>query len=286
MRKTLQLFSVFVLALFATILPNSSIHAQELSELRVHISSFTFSAEHDIKLEAWHVSDEESIDSKQLANDLYHKTSSELTQLYQDSILSQSFSTEGQAVFYRLPAGWYYVRQNSGLNTLSIVPFLVYVSGATTQVEAKTTPVIPQQKEGYRTFQKISTSTAPLEQARFVVLQSIRGELSEVIIDGMNDGLVSGQDGKLTVGPLLYGEYYLKEIQAPEGYLLDSQLIPFEISEDSYVSDVIKIKNKPITPPGIDIPYTGNASLIVACSIGILLFLLGYRLVTLPDTRQ
>ncbi|HEM3183222.1 TPA: hypothetical protein U0917_002420, partial [Streptococcus suis 89-5259] len=78
---------------------------------------------------------------------------------------------------------------------------------------------------------------------------------------------------------LPYGTYYLKEVKAPKGYLLSQDTIPFEISLDSHVSDVIRIKNKPITPPGIDIPYTGNAVVIVVLSLGIILFLLGYRLV-------
>ncbi|MBY5024969.1 prealbumin-like fold domain-containing protein, partial [Streptococcus suis] len=82
------------------------------------------------------------------------------------------------------------------------------------------------------------------------------------------------------VGPLPYGSYYLQEIKAPKGYLLSQDTIPFEISLDSHVSDVIRIKNKPITPPGIDIPYTGNAVLVTVVYIGVLLFLLGYRLVT------
>ncbi|MGU8041657.1 SpaA isopeptide-forming pilin-related protein, partial [Streptococcus suis] len=74
--------------------------------------------------------------------------------------------------------------------------------------------------------------------------------------------------------------YYLQEIKAPKGYLLSQDTIPFEISSDSHVSEIVKIKNKPITPPGIEIPYTGNAVVIAVLSLGIILFLLGYRLVT------
>ncbi|MEG3284576.1 hypothetical protein RFK98_08570 [Streptococcus suis] len=46
------------------------------------------------------------------------------------------------------------------------------------------------------------------------------------------------------------------------------------------MSEIIKIKNKPVTPPGIEIPYKGNVVMIAVLSTGILLFLLGYRLVT------
>ncbi|HEM5196944.1 TPA: hypothetical protein U1312_001701, partial [Streptococcus suis] len=125
-----------------------------------------------------------------------------------------------------------------------------------------------------------STSTAPLAGAVFQVLEEVDGQLRQVMIDGKPYHLTSENGGHLKVGPLPYGTYYLKEVKAPAGYILAQDTIPFEISLDSHVSDVIRIKNKPVTPPGIEIPYTGNAVVIAVLSLGIILFLLGYRLVT------
>ncbi|HFI0587478.1 TPA: prealbumin-like fold domain-containing protein, partial [Streptococcus suis] len=106
------------------------------------------------------------------------------------------------------------------------------------------------------------------------------GELKEVIVDGNSYHVTSSSNGQFVVGPLPYGTYYLKEVKAPTGYLLAQDTIPFEITSDSHVSEIIKIKNKPVTPPGIEIPYTGNVMVIAVLSTGILLFLLGYRFVT------
>ncbi len=120
----------------------------------------------------------------------------------------------------------------------------------------------------------------PLSGAEFAVLEEVGGELKEVIVDGNSYHVTSSSNGQFVVGPLPYGTYYLKEVKAPTGYILSQDTIPFEITSDSHVSEIIKIKNKPVTPPGIEIPYTGNVVVIAVLSTGILLFLLGYRLVT------
>ncbi|MHC3577190.1 MSCRAMM family protein, partial [Streptococcus suis] len=195
-----------------------------------------------------------------------------------EPISSQALTSEGQATFQGLAKGWYYVRQVGTPTSLEVVPFLMKVDGSVAQIEAKVRR--PSKETGSKTFLKVSTSTAPLSGAEFVVLEEVNGELKEVTIDGNSYHVTSGSDGRFQVGSLPYGRYYLKEVQAPTGYLLSHDTIPFEISSDSHVSEIVKIKNKPITPPGIEIPYTGNAVVIAVLSLGIILFLLGYRLVT------
>nr|WP_269088578.1 prealbumin-like fold domain-containing protein [Streptococcus suis] len=152
------------------------------------------------------------------------------------------------------------------------------VGRGVTKIEAKVRR--PSEEKGGKPFLKVSTSTAPLSGAEFAVLEEVGGELKEVIVDGNSYHVTSSSNGQFVVGPLPYGTYYLKEVKAPTGYILSQDTIPFEITSDSHVSEIIKIKNKPVTPPGIEIPYTGNVVVIAVLSTGILLFLLGYRLVT------
>ncbi|MFI3160582.1 prealbumin-like fold domain-containing protein [Streptococcus suis] len=280
MRRIRQLVYCFIAIICVLSLPSLSLQAQDSFDVQVHIPlpDGIDASQVSTGLEAWYIAAEEPASSGQLADTLYKKSRSELNQLYGEPISSQALTSEGQATFQGLAKGWYYVRQVGTPTSLEVVPFLMKVDGSVAQIEAKVRR--PSKETGSKTFLKVSTSTAPLSGAEFVVLEEVNGELKEVTIDGNSYHVTSGSDGRFQVGSLPYGRYYLKEVQAPTGYLLSHDTIPFEISSDSHVSEIVKIKNKPITPPGIEIPYTGNAVVIAVLSLGIILFLLGYRLVT------
>ncbi|WP_024419566.1 MSCRAMM family protein [Streptococcus suis] len=280
MRRIRQLVCCFIAIICVLSLPSLSLQAQDSFDVQVHIPlpDGIDASQVSTGLEAWYIATEEPASSGQLADTLYKKSRSELNQLYGEPISSQALTSEGQATFQGLAKGWYYVRQVGTPTSLEVVPFLMKVDGSVAQIEAKVRR--PSKETGSKTFLKVSTSTAPLSGAEFVVLEEVNGELKEVTIDGNSYHVTSGSDGRFQVGSLPYGRYYLKEVQAPTGYLLSHDTIPFEISSDSHVSEIVKIKNKPITPPGIEIPYTGNAVVIAVLSLGIILFLLGYRLVT------
>ncbi|HEL2028862.1 TPA: hypothetical protein TY360_002117 [Streptococcus suis] len=280
MRRIRQLVCCFIAIICVLSLPSLSLQAQDSFDVQVHIPipDGIDASQVSTGLEAWYIAAEEPASSERLADTLYQKSRSELNQLYGEPISSQVLTSEGQATFQGLAKGWYYVRQVGTPTSLEVVPFLMKVDGSVAQIEAKVRR--PSKETGSKTFLKVSTSTAPLSGAEFVVLEEVNGELKEVTIDGNSYHVTSGSDGRFQVGSLPYGRYYLKEVQAPTGYLLSHDTIPFEISSNSHVSEIVKIKNKPITPPGIEIPYTGNAVVIAVLSLGIILFLLGYRLVT------
>ncbi|HGO8538249.1 TPA: collagen binding domain-containing protein, partial [Streptococcus suis] len=231
----------------------------------------------ELQLEAWYLSEEDRETPEQMAEKLFPLNRDELTRLYGQTHLSEKLTPQGVVGFSGLKKGWYYIRQLGQATGIEVIPFVLQVDGQLQTVQAKVW--LPGEKVGYRNFLKVSTSTAPLAGATFQVLEEVDGQLRQVMIDGKPYHLTSENGGHLKVGPLPYGSYYLQEIKAPKGYLLSQDTIPFEISLDSHVSDVIRIKNKPVTPPGIEIPYTGNAVVIAVLSLGIILFLLGYRLV-------
>ncbi|HEM3172326.1 TPA: prealbumin-like fold domain-containing protein [Streptococcus suis] len=280
MRRIRQLVCCFIAIICVLSLPSLSLQAQDSFDVQVHIP---FPAGIDASqvstgLEAWYIAAEELASSERLADTLYQKSRSELNQLYGEPISSQDLTSEGQATFQGLTKGWYYVRQVETPTKLEVIPFVMKVDGSVLKIEAKVRR--PSKETGSKTFLKVSTSTAPLSGAEFAVLEEVNGELKEVIVDGIPYHVTSGANGQFVVGPLPYGTYYLKEVKAPAGYILAQDTIPFEITSDSHVSEIVKIKNKPVTPPGIEIPYTGNAVLVTVVSIGVLLFLLGYRLVS------
>ncbi|MBM7320911.1 hypothetical protein JN538_07250 [Streptococcus suis] len=280
MKTVRQIICCLVAIMCVLSLPSLSLQAQDSFDVQVHIPlpNGIDASQVSTGLEAWYIASEEPVSSEQLADSLYQKSRSELTSLYGEPISSQALSPEGQATFRGLTKGWYYVRQVGKPTSLEVIPFLMNVGRGVTKIEAKVRR--PSEEKGSKPFLKVSTSTAPLSGAEFAVLEEVGGELKEVIVDGNSYHVTSSLNGQFVVGPLPYGTYYLKEVKAPTGYILSQDTIPFEITSDSHVSEIIKIKNKPVTPPGIEIPYTGNVVVIAVLSTGILLFLLGYRLVT------
>ncbi|HEM2797550.1 TPA: hypothetical protein U0619_001279 [Streptococcus suis] len=280
MKTVRQIICCLVAIICVLSLPSLSLQAQDSFDVQVHIPlpNGIDASQVSTGLEAWYIASEEPVSSEQLADSLYQKSRSELTSLYGEPISSQALSPEGQATFRGLTKGWYYVRQVGKPTSLEVIPFLMNVGRGVTKIEAKVRR--PSEEKGSKPFLKVSTSTAPLSGAEFAVLEEVGGELKEVVVGGNSYHVTSGANGQFMVGPLPYGTYYLKEVKAPTGYILSQDTIPFEITSDSHVSEIIKIKNKPVTPPGIEIPYTGNVVVIAVLSTGILLFLLGYRLVT------
>ncbi|HFR3770565.1 TPA: collagen binding domain-containing protein [Streptococcus suis] len=280
MRIIKQLVCCIIALVCSLSLPSLLVQAEETYSIQVGIPlpEHVDAGKLDLSLEAWYLPEGDRETPEQLAEKLYDLSREELSQLYGQAQLSDPLTPQGFVSFSGLKKGWYYIRQQGQATGIEVIPFVLQVDGQLQTVQAKVW--LPGEKVGYRNFLKVSTSTAPLAGAVFQVLEEVDGQLRQVMIDGKPYHLTSENGGHLKVGPLPYGSYYLQEIKAPKGYLFSQDAIPFDIDSDSHVSDVVRIKNKPITPPGIDIPYTGNAVLVTVVSIGVLLFLLGYRLVT------
>lgn len=280
MRIIKQLVCCMLALVCSLSLPSLLVQAEDTYSIQVGISlpEHVDAGKLDLSLEAWYLPEGDRETPEQLAEKLYDLSREELSQLYGQAQLSDPMTPQGVVGFSGLKKGWYYIRQLGQATGIEVIPFVLQVDGQLQTVQAKVG--LPGEKVGYRNFLKVSTSTAPLAGAVFQVLEEVDGQLRQVMIDGKAYHLTSENGGHLKLGPLPYGSYYLKEVKAPAGYILAQDTIPFEITSDSHVSEIVKIKNKPVTPPGIDIPYTGNAVLVTVVSIGVLLFLLGYRLVT------
>ncbi|MGU8018761.1 MSCRAMM family protein [Streptococcus suis] len=280
MRIIKQLVCCIIALVCSLSLPSLLVQAEDTYSIQVGISlpEHMDAGKLDLSLEAWYLPEGDRETPEQMAEKLFPLNRDELTRLYGQTHLSEKLTPQGVVGFSGLKKGWYYIRQQGSATTIEVIPFVLQVDGRLQTIQAKVG--LPGEKVGYRNFLKVSTSTAPLAGAVFQVLEEVDGQLRQVMIDGKPYHLTSENGGHLKVGPLPYGSYYLQEIKAPAGYILAQDTIPFEITSDSHVSEIVKIKNKPVTPPGIEIPYTGNAVVIAVLSLGIILFLLGYRLVT------
>ncbi len=89
------------------------------------------------------------------------------------------------------------------------------------------------------------------------------------------DTFYTNNEGYLiTPEKLPYGDFYLKEVQAPYGYVLDSTPIPFSINQENSSTDtgvtVVKVKAKDMPQKGIiEITKTGEVFSSVSENNGI-----------------
>ena len=95
--------------------------------------------------------------------------------------------------------------------------------------------------------------------------------MDELIFENRTD-----EDGKIIIQELPYGKYYIVEKEAPEGYILNEEKMPFEIKEDGEVVKATMMNEKIIDVPNtLKNDYTDVAAYIV---VGIGVVFIGYAL--------
>lgn len=85
-------------------------------------------------------------------------------------------------------------------------------------------------------------SQRPLSGAEFELYDS-----NNMLI---KSNLISDEDGIIIVEKLKLGQYYLKEVKAPSGYILDNTLINFEITQDTTLVELTIKNSKMVIPTG------------------------------------
>ena len=124
-------------------------------------------------------------------------------------------------------------------------------------------------------------SSSPLAGAVFEIWGSHTDDFAtatKVTVDGV-DNWTTGADGKLTVSGLRYSDhannvspapaggynyYWVKEIKAPEGYLLQAEPIPFTVDTEVANAPVIDVPNTPDKA----LPKTGAEGILPILIIG------------------
>ncbi len=90
---------------------------------------------------------------------------------------------------------------------------------------------------------KVNESDEPLENALFGLFYT---DCKEFTTDNAIMTAKSDKQGKFEFSEVVYGEYIVREIEAPDGYILSDKKYPVTISEDGEIIE-ISAKNKPIT---------------------------------------
>lgn len=175
---------------------------------------------------------------------------------------------DGFASTKLLPYGVYTIHQTKGWNGREkITDFDVFIN-----TDGKTYKFLINNKnfESYLKVVKLDKETGkriPYEGAAFEIYDSnnhrITMQYTYPQVTSVHTFYTNKEGYLITPEKLPYGDYTLKEVQAPYGYVLDDTPIPFVISQENASTDtgvtVVKVKAKDMAQKGvINITKTGE----------------------------
>lgn len=155
----------------------------------------------------------------------------------------------------------------------------------------------PEKDKGRHDFMKTDEAKKPLGGAMFkVMIKNADGKFEPVKKDGKDYIVTSADNGKFSVEDMDYGKYYLVEIKAPQGFILLSEPVEFEIKKqaDDKTISIAFITNKSDTitrrrtTPGGDItrrriPKTGDIRFFMSMIGGAIMFFVGKWIIAKDD---
>ena len=155
----------------------------------------------------------------------------------------------------------------------------------------------PEKDKGRHDFMKTDEAKKPLGGAMFKVMtKNADGKFEPVKKDGKDYIVTSADNGKFSVEDMDYGKYYLVEIKAPQGFILLSEPVEFEIKKqaDDKTISIAFITNKSDTitrrrtTPGGDItrrriPKTGDIRFFMSMIGGAIMFFIGKWIIAKDD---
>lgn len=175
---------------------------------------------------------------------------------------------DGFASTKLLPYGVYTVHQTKGWDGREIITdFDVFIN-----TDGKTYKFLINNKnfESYLKVVKLDKETGkriPYEGAAFEIYDSnnhrITMQYTYPQVTSIHTFYTNKEGYLITPEKLPYGDYTLKEVQAPYGYVLDDTPIPFSISQENSSTDtgvtVVKVKARDVAQKGvINITKTGE----------------------------
>ena len=190
-----------------------------------------------------------------------------LVEVYTDNdklIFSGKTDENGKVIIEDLKYGKYYIIEKEAPEGYLLNPEKMYFE-IKEDGEIIKSNMTDEIIKGTLEFTKLDFSTGkPLPNT----LIEIYTENNELVFSGRTD-----EKGKIVIENLKYGKYYIIEKEAPEGYTLNTEKMPFEIKENGEV-----IKATMLNELKVEVPNTeSNKSIFdfiyvigIVCGIGIL----------------
>lgn len=145
----------------------------------------------------------------------------------QNELFRKTSGTDGIAAFEGLPVGDYTIRETKAPEGYLRSDEALPVSVTEENYKETQTLTVTNHKAGVITVTKIDAD-APAQTLSGALFQLYDSNGSPV-----GTPVATGEDGTAVFKGLSYGTYTVKEVKAPQGYLLGSIPLPLEITEDS-----------------------------------------------------
>lgn len=145
----------------------------------------------------------------------------------QNELFRKTSGTDGIAAFEGLPVGDYTIRETKAPEGYLRSDEALPVSVTEESYKETQTLTVTNHKAGVITVTKIDAD-APAQTLSGALFQLYDGAENPV-----GTPVATGEDGTAVFKGLSYGTYTVKEVKAPQGYLLGSIPLPLEITEDS-----------------------------------------------------
>ena len=167
-----------------------------------------------------------------------------------DGLLSEVSLDEDMAAKFdvQIPFGRYYVKEISTdehyvLNGEKYLVNFEYMGQDIQNVDIDCGQFVNLLKRGRIEGHKVDDKSEPLENAVFGLFRKDCKVFSEsnAIMTAVSD-----EKGYFEFGNIPYGEYVVREIKAPTGYILSDESYPVTVSEDGDVVEITAV-NKPVT---------------------------------------
>lgn len=172
------------------------------------------------------------------------------------------------------------------------------------------TPTNPKTPTGGFNFVKIDSTKNEnrLGGAKFILMKKVGSNFEKFLVNGKEVKLTSKDNGEFAIDGLEYGEYALKEVEAPKNHTITNELTPFTVDAASSSLPAKKIVNEPYTPKTIvsktntittkytpsditrivksPLVKTGDIRIVVMAIVGLILLMMGIRLVNSGERMQ
>ncbi len=180
---------------------------------------------------------------------------------------------EGNVKIDNLPLGKYYIIETEPSTGYVITEEKVYFeikeNGEIVKAEMTNKPII-----GTLEFSKIDFSTSePLPNTKI----EIYNDKDELVFEGITD-----EEGKIVIEELRYGRYYILEKEAPDGYILNTEKMYFEILEDGEIVKCTMTNEQVI----VEVPNTLLDNNYIPEIIGTIIILLGIGVIVYEIKRK
>ena len=167
-----------------------------------------------------------------------------------DGLISEISLAENMSAKFdtALPFGKYYVQEIATdehyvLNGEKYLVNFEYMGQEVTTVTVDCGEFKNTLKRGKISGKKVDENEKSLENALFGLFAV---DTDEFTADNAYMTAVSNENGHFEFDKIPYGEYIVREIEAPTGYILSDESYPVTISEDGEIIEIIAV-NKPIT---------------------------------------